>query len=181
MTTINVSNSAGSNFRKPGVAEGFQTPDVYSSIPLLLSDSPGRVAVTRVIKGGTTDDFIFDLFQVVALDSSGKVIKHTYNATKTAATATQAYGIMAAAVDAKSSSSTDSEAQIYIAGHFNGDALIWDTTSYASGRATADSPTAAELLTEDERRRRAFDGAPNPNNIIVDFNPYWRLRNLKVQ
>ena len=173
MALKNISDTTDSNFRAPGIPKGPDaTPDVYTQFDVRLSDAPAVVTETRVIKAGQN----LRLYEVVAEDSDGKIVKATKGA-RVAKTATTPIGIMAVPINVSASGSSDGSGQIYRAGHFNGDALVWDST-FTGTKADSDNPTAAELLIDDNNRIQAFWDSPAPTNIIIAFNKYWRKRNI---
>jgi len=95
--------------------------DSFKTVPLLAGTAPTV----------TTDEVVADAvaaaglpaFSVVGFDSSGKLVKATYNATP--ASGVPAIGITTAAVVA---GATAKNVSIFRDGVFNMDALIWDSS-----------------------------------------------------
>jgi hypothetical protein len=103
----------------------FETLDTYVQQNLVAGAIPALRTATRFLMA---DSLTLAQFTVVGLDSSGKLVVATYNAT--VASAIKPIGVLAHAATSGASNSTI-YGEVWLTGCFNADAdspLVWDAT-----------------------------------------------------
>jgi len=103
---------------------------------LLSGDTPAVFTTEHDVKAGED----IEALTVVGLDSNGEIVPAEHGVT-------QAIGVLVYAVDASSGSE---RGQVYRAGCFNPDALVWPAR-----------------YDDDAKKKDAFAGAPTPTQIII--------------
>lgn len=114
-----------------------QASDTIGAVPqpLLLSDAPDAVTFSEVVAASQT----LAAFTVVGKDSSGRLVKATWNATE--ASRIKPIGILTEAITTDSSTNYKG-ALVYKSGHFNFARLVWDSSFLND----ADKMTQVRLL-----------------------------------
>lgn len=120
--------------------------DSFRQASLQLSDRPAFLSKIMTLAASTT----LSLYEVVGLNGAGEIVAADNGAT------VDAIGIMGGA--ATSGVGENPKVPVIVGGHFNGDKLVWDAA-----------------YDDDQKKQRAFDVAPQPTQIVVDFNKYNRL------
>lgn len=111
----------------PAVDTGLGVPSQSSDTigatpaPIFLSSHPAPITFSDVVAASQT----LEALTVVGNDSSGRIVKATWNATP--ASAINPIGVLAEAITTDSSTNYKG-VLVYKTGHFNFDRLVWDST-----------------------------------------------------
>lgn len=155
MTTINRGNS--------GVA-GYSSADYDGPREPLLSNSPplATESFKTPANGSSSDEIEFELYEVVNVSTAGVLAK--VGAAETAPIAGNFRAIMAQKLTIPVSTAVGAVriVQVYMSGHFDGDALVW-----SDGIDTDDEKVAAF-------RPVVSSGPVVPVNIVIGFNKFNR-------
>ena len=157
----------------PGLAQGVDQ-ESFKDFPAFMSNTP--VAITHDVEiaglasaAGVQTGKTFALYEVVKFDTDGRISGAADNVSGSHADG--AVAIMAGQVkqpDGPDNAAGETiQAVVYIQGHFNIDALVWNETTFST----------------DALKLAAFNGAPNAangalavpfQNILVGRNEYHR-------
>lgn len=104
---------------------GFEVLDTYVQQNLIAGAEPSLRPATRFLLG---DSLTLDQFTVVGIDSNGKLVKATYNAT--VSSAVKPVGVLSHKATSGATNTTKF-GEVWLTGCFNADAdspLIWDAS-----------------------------------------------------
>lgn len=121
----------------------FEELDTYTNTFLLSGSDP---KLEPGYPFPVKEDETLEQFHVVGLDANDKLVPATWDADSS--NAIQAIGVVTQSVVGASDGSTT--VPVFYTGCFNPDALVWDST-----------------FDTDEKKEKAFFGAPSPTRIII--------------
>ena len=139
-------------FNQPGLAGGVDTEE-FKNYEFLLSNSPPLIT-QEVVMVGAAAETVFKLGSVVKMNTTGQISGLADNVLGTHADG--AVGVLAG--EFKQPASGTIKVSLYIQGHFNVDALVWDSA-----------------FDDDTKKLNAFNGTLQALNGALTL-PYRNIR-----